>query len=266
MRYSYKNKKGFTLIELLVVVAIIMILAALLLPALAKGRAKARQVACMNVLKQWSSVFLMYADDFKGALPVDGWYRSTASLPGAALRGAYRGYWTPAKGCTGRLTLSAADQKKVWRMKFCPAQREALNFQVLVDKGLINNDTPPGYSMVRVDPPTPNFRGWCLKNCEHPASMVLMIDSNGSQGCAAEGALCGSGAYMDVLPVIDRHFGGANVLWADMHITWEPWDAIKTGFTSTKNWGSLCAQPSDPAISPDVAHNQCGPFDALGCN
>ncbi len=70
MRYNHRNNKGFTLIELLVVIAIIMILAALLLPALAKGRAKARQISCINVMKQWSNVFLMYSDDFHGTINV----------------------------------------------------------------------------------------------------------------------------------------------------------------------------------------------------
>lgn len=64
-----KSSKGFTLIELLVVISIISILAAILLPAVARAREQAYKISCASNMKQLGLVFIMFANEHKGLLP-----------------------------------------------------------------------------------------------------------------------------------------------------------------------------------------------------
>ena len=104
------GNKAFTLIELLVVIAIIAILAALLLPALAKAKERARRTSCASNLHQYGVACLMYANDSNNKLPAMGATTGNAD---------FGGYWPWDMSVNTANNLSQQGSQR--HILFCPS-------------------------------------------------------------------------------------------------------------------------------------------------
>jgi len=136
-----KRGNAFTLIELLVVIAIIAILAALLLPALAKAKEQAQGVKCLSNLRQLTQAWVIYAGDNSGSLAINGPDEPILSTlddypqwcPGNVSQGApVPGEQTNVAWITAGQICPYVGNPGVYR---CPADRSTLNNGIVYPVG-----------------------------------------------------------------------------------------------------------------------------------
>jgi len=194
--------RGFTLIELLVVIAIIAILAAMLLPALAQAKQRARAVQCINNLKQMGIAAHLYADENEDTLP-----RSSHRRPGEP-------------NLSWVLTLQRfVATNSVYR---CPRDPHTSRlYSYAINDFLTPN--PFGASdldfsrLTTVPSPSDTFYITEMHQDFTGSDHFHFADST-------------SGGYGPVefagQVAIDRHMGGANYLFADSHVEALKWPII----------------------------------------
>lgn len=205
--------KGFTLIELLVVIAIIAILAAMLLPALAASKEKARRIQCLNNLHQFTIAITAYAGDSKDKLPEintpgNGWAWDLPDVPAQAM-------------------INSGVQKKTF---YCPGTaprfNDNLNFIDPAPNSLWNffgggaNPHVIGYVMAFTGP----------KNNQ---TAFLLTLTNQNTTVLSEPPKISASSFLPVPPISDR------VLMADA--------------TISENQGGTAANPAAAGSFTDVA-------------
>ena len=202
-----QNRRWFTLIELLVVIAIIAILAAMLLPALSKAKAKAKQANCVGNQKQIGTSIFLYVDDYDDCYP----QATTRCAPPPN---------DPFNNCVPAKLYPYVNEVGVFdcpsRTYANPSCRGSISHHGIndaMDAGYLPTDFKLGYGfnegIVARGTPMTHFR--------EPSRTVAYADTVGY--IIYWGGYTGNRARFD-----PRHNNGSNIGFVDGHVAWARWE------------------------------------------
>lgn len=262
------SAKGFTLVELLIVLAVIGVLAALILPVVMRGHARARQATCASTLKQFGLAFLMYAQDFDGRLPNPGGRgmqgnSAQAAVPMADNGAVWCSFGTNGKGLFAYLERQSDISNNNWScplaLPYAPTWEDALyNVGQSYSMNDYLRDGHPGQSVVAEgDVPgsyNPSFHtgikldaigfnaDGASGNASGPSQVILLYEAvEHPHGGAKRNGSPYYSAYpsrysLDDLPrnvPEEYHFGASNFLFCDGHV--KALKPVQTWTSATQN-------------------------------
>ena len=214
-----KKTEGFTLIELLVVVAIIAILAAMLLPALARAREQARRGVCLSNLKQLNTVLYIYAQDWGGWFPYHD-HETPESIPNISLA-----------LLTGQLdsdeNFESVKYITDYKLFICPSSRDtasSVGYLWAMRQGAKQGGAVPGGAHSYAPKGTCSYAYALNLNVQTHPDTAIMADkkcSYSASGTTNSGDWSRSGLPSRRLTEHDNHgWYGVNVLYVGGHVKW----------------------------------------------
>jgi prepilin-type N-terminal cleavage/methylation domain-containing protein/prepilin-type processing-associated H-X9-DG protein len=245
-----RTRHAFTLIELLVTIATIAVLAGLILPALGRGKAKAKCIVCFNGMRQWAIAAHTYADENDGLLPreeaINGpnhWDTTTLEINADVWYNCLPKQMSEGSRSVAEYAVSAATQMDFYVDKIftCPSARFDPvtsqiypNFSIAMNSKLMN-DPGERVTLERAE-------------AQDTSRTVLFIDS----GAPGEPKFCGGQTPYDGQPKAFasrfsvRHGRAGNIAFFDCHVVTMPGEkVVETDPAKTNYFGRDIFPPVD---------------------